>query len=184
MIALPTLLACAFTSPSSLLARGRALHVAMAALPADVEEAISWDKGTYKDSDVEENFEALVEVYGSEALAGAATKQVRGTVICPIYASPELIRESKSALVEVLGEEEAAVIMRKNPAVLTCGDGLLKADPDEIKRLANAREVLDQIPPQALLAVSVGIPAIIFARIALIKIGAVPPVGAGEISPF
>ena len=159
------------------------MRVAMRALPADVEEAISWEKGTYQDGDVEDNFEALVEVYGSEALAGAATKQVRGTVICPIYASPDLLRESKSALIEVLGEEEAAVIMRKNPAVLTCGDDLLKADPDEIKRLANIREVLDQIPPQVLLGVSVGIPAIIFARIALIKAGVMAPVGS-SISPF
>ena len=92
-------------------------------------------------------------------------------MICPIYASPTLLRESAAALVEVLGEDEAAVIMKKNPAVLTCGNDLLKADPDEIRRLAAIREVLDQIPPEVLLAVSIGVTAIIFGRIALIKAG-------------
>ena len=48
---------------------------------------------------------------------------MRGSVLCPIYADPNLILESKYALVDVLGEDEAAVIMSKNPAVLTCGAG-------------------------------------------------------------
>lgn len=167
--ALPTLV-CAFTTPMRAVG-GRTALATMRALPAEVEKANSWDKGTYLETDIEENFEALIELYGSEDRAIAAATQVRGTVICPIYASPTLLRESAAALVEVLGEDEAAVIMKKNPAVLTCGNDLLKADPDEIRRLAAIREVLDQIPPEVLLAVSIGVTAIIFGRIALIKAG-------------
>lgn len=146
----------------------------MRVLPDDVQEANSWDKGTYKEEDVEENYEALIELYGSVELANAAVKQVRGVVLCPLYASPTLLSDSKSALVEVVGEEEAAVIMKKNPSVLTVGPELANADPDEIRRLANLREFLDQIPPSVLLGVTLGVSAIIGLRILLIQTGNLP----------
>jgi hypothetical protein len=146
------------------------------ALPAEVEAATSWDKGTYQDKDVEDNFEALCEVYGSESLATTAAVQVRGAVICPLYASPTLIRESKAALVEVIGADEASVILTQNPSVLTCGNDLLAADPGEIRRLAKVREVLDQIPPSVLLGSVLGFSALIFGRIILIKLGYADPV--------
>lgn len=74
--------------------------------------------------------------------------QVRGQIVCPIFATPALVAASRAALVERMGEEEAKMIMGKHPCVLTCGDGLLTADPDEIRRFAELRRVLDAIPPQ------------------------------------
>lgn len=74
--------------------------------------------------------------------------QVRGQIVCPIFATPALVAASRAALVERMGEEEAKTIMGKHPCVLTCGDGLLTADPDEIRRFAELRRVLDAIPPQ------------------------------------
>ena len=74
--------------------------------------------------------------------------QVRGQIVCPIFATPALVAASRAALVERMGEEEAKTIMGKHPCVLTCGDGLLTADPDEIRRFAELRRLLDAIPPQ------------------------------------
>ena len=74
--------------------------------------------------------------------------QVRGQIVCPIFATPALVAASRAALVERMGEEEAKTIMGKHPCVLTCGDGLLTADPDEIRRFAELRRMLDAIPPQ------------------------------------
>ena len=156
--------------------RRRHVSIALRALPAEVQAANSWDPGTYQEVDVEANWEALCEAYGSEERASAAAQQVRGSVLCPIYSTPNLIRDSKDALVTVLGTDEAAVIMKKNPAVLTCGGDLLTADPDDIRRFANLRETLDKIPPQALLALVLGISAFILGKIALIRLGLMGPV--------
>ena len=45
-------------------------------------------------------------------------------MLCPIYANPSLIADSKAALVSVLGEEGAADVMLKNP-----GEALLSRLP-------------------------------------------------------
>ena len=177
LLVLPS--ASSFQAASGALLRPRsrpAVSVALRALPDDVEAALSWEKGTYDPKDVEDLYEALVEVYGAEDKANTAAKQVRGSVLCPIYANPALLRDSKVALESVLGEEEAKVILKKNPAILTCGNDLYNADPDEIRRLASLREVLDQIPPSVLLGTVLGISAIIGGRILLIKLGYADPV--------
>ena len=148
----------------------------MRALPEDVEASLSWAKGTYDPKDVEALYEGLIDVYGSEDRAGAAVRQVRGTILCPLYASPTLLKESATALESLLGAEETEVILKKNPSILTCGNDLYSADPDEIRRLANLREKLDQIPPSVLLGVTLGLSAIIFGRIILIKLGFADPV--------
>lgn len=66
--------------------------------------------------------------------------------------------------------------MAKNPCILTCGDGLREADAGEIRRFAELRRVLDAIPPQVLLGTTVGLAAIIFGKIILIKLGYSDPV--------
>jgi len=119
----------------------------------------------------------MVECYGgSEERAAAACKQVRGSVICPLYASPDLLKTSLAALVDVVGEEEVDEILTKNPAVLTCGEGLRTADPGEIRRLANLRQVLDGIPPSALLGTIVLLAGAILTKIVLIKLGLSDPI--------
>lgn len=145
----------------------------MATVPSEVASCVKWDyeNSPYDPNDVEGLWDALVELYGSEELAITAAKQVRGDVICPLFASPDLLRESYEALVDNLGETEAREIMAKHPSILTCGPGVRNAEPDEIRRLAAFRQVADQIPPQALLGGVLGISAIIFGKIALIKMG-------------
>jgi len=156
-------------------ARSRA-GVAVMKLPQSVSDAVSWGDSTYPEVEVEALWAAVVECYGDEELALKGVSQVRGQVICPIFASPTLIRESYEALVSNIGEEEAKTIMIKNPCVLTCGAGIATADPDEIRRLANVREVLDAIPPQALLGVSILFFTVVFAKIIAIKLGYSDPV--------
>ena len=153
-----------------------AITISLRSLPPDVQTTVPWAEGTYLQSDVEELWDVLCEVYGSDELAATAAKQVRCSVLCPLYASPAQIRESKVALIEMLGIAEAATIMCKHPAVLTCGSDLRFADPDEIRRLAALRQVLDRIPPEALLASVLGVSAFIGGKIALIQLGVIDPV--------
>jgi hypothetical protein len=134
-------------------------------------------EGTYDQGEIEALWDTMVECYGgSEERAAAACKQVRGSVICPLYASPDLLKTSLAALVDVIGEEEADEILTKNPAVLTCGEGLRTADPGEIRRLANLRQVLDGIPPSALLGTIVLFAGVIITKIVLIKLGLSDPI--------
>ena len=150
------------------------------AVPADVAEACPWEDGTYLQSDVEDLWEALIDAYESEPLANAACKQTRGTILCPIYCSPGLIANSKNALISVLGSEaDAAEVMGMNPAILTCGEELYSADPEEIKRLAKLRQQLDKIPPSFMLGSILVVTAIIGTRIALTQMGQVPYVTGG-----
>jgi len=156
--------------------RRRRSGAAVMKLPSSVEDALPWDEGTYANVEVEALWEAVVEAYGSEDAASTAVRQVRGQIVCPIFAAPDLVRESRAALAANLGEEEALVIMAKNPCILTCGDGLREADAGEIRRFAELRRVLDAIPPQVLLGTTVGLAAIIFGKIILIKLGYSDPV--------
>ena len=156
--------------------RRRRSGAAVMKLPSSVEDALPWDEGTYANVEVEALWEAVVEAYGSEDAASTAVRQVRGQIVCPIFAAPDLVRESRAALAANLGEDEALVIMAKNPCILTCGDGLREADAGEIRRFAELRRVLDAIPPQVLLGTTVGLAAIIFGKIILIKLGYSDPV--------
>ena len=98
---------------------------------------------SYKPGEIAALWSALKSCYGNEALARQAVEQ-NNQVLCPLYASPALLSQSKNALVAILGKEEALEIMQKNPAVLTCGaPGLKASDPDEIRKAANARKFLD-----------------------------------------
>ena len=171
LLALLPTAALAFTAaPLSLPRRAHVQPAAISlALPPDVAASNPWEKGTYDEKEVEELWETLREVYENDSKASAAAIQVRGTILCPLYSTPNRIRESKAALVDVLGEAEAAVVMSKNPAVLTCGDEIRYADPAEIMRLANLREVLDKIPPSVLLGVTLGISGFIAIKIALVQ---------------
>ncbi len=128
---------------------GARSRLAVMRLPSPVEEALPWAESTYAAFEVEALWQAVLEAYGSEEAAAAAVRQVRGQIVCPIFATPQLVRASREALAANLGEDEALVIMAKNPCVLTCGDGLRTADPAEIRRFAELRRVLDAIPPQA-----------------------------------
>ena len=98
---------------------------------------------SYKPAEIAALWSALKKCYGDENLARQAVEQ-NNQVICPVYASPSLLTQSKGALVSMLGAEEALDIMCKNPAVLTCGAlGLQKSEPNEIRKAANARRFLD-----------------------------------------
>ena len=140
-------------------------------LPDEVSEALPWDDSKYDADDVEALWLVLVEIFGSEERALAATRQVRAQIICPLFANPALLRASRDALVDNLGEDEATLVIAKNPCVLTCGEGLRTADPSEIKRLAEVRKVLDSIPPEALLGSILAVSALLLAKIIAIKLG-------------
>ena len=97
----------------------------------------------YKSSDISALWNTLKKCYGDDELARRAVEQ-NNQVLCPLYASPNLLTQSKEALVAIVGSSEALEIMKKNPAVLTCGaQGLKASDPDEIRKLASARQFLD-----------------------------------------
>eukprot|EP00900_Chrysochromulina_parva_P001228 jgi/Chrpa1/11105/Chrysochromulina_OHIO_Genome00020691-RA len=155
----------------------RRLGLATMRLPVAISEALPWDESAYAAVEVEALWEAVLKAYGSEDAAAKAVRQVRGQIVCPIFATPALVAASRAALVERMGEEEAKTIMGKHPCVLTCGDGLLTADPDEIRRFAELRRVLDAIPPQALLGTVAAIGAAVLGKIILIKTGNSDPMG-------
>ena len=48
----------------------------------------------------------------------AAVEQ-NSQILCPLYASPVLLTQSKAALVRMMGDDEALDVMLKNPMVLT-----------------------------------------------------------------
>jgi len=63
-------------------------------------------------------------VYGSPERAEAAAKR-NVKVLLPFLNTPATIRGAYAVLVDMLGKEEAAEIIEKNPGVLSC-------DPDEL----------------------------------------------------
>ena len=99
---------------------------------------------SYKASEISALWTALKKCYGSEALAREAVER-QSQVLCPVYASPALLTQSRNALVALLGQEEAIEIMLKNPMVLTCGGReLADSEPDDIRSAANLRFYLDK----------------------------------------
>ena len=101
-----------------------------------------------------------VECYGSEEDATRAVEQ-NPFLIHPLYtASPDIMRESKAALLEVLTPEEALDVMLQNPAVLQCGESLSRQPASEIKRFAALRSALDKVPPSVSRGSLVGVLAL------------------------
>lgn len=98
---------------------------------------------SYKPAEISALWNTLKKLYEDEDAARQAVQQ-NNQVLCPLYANPALLTQSKDALVGLLGPAEALEVMKLNPAVLTCGKpGLLKSDPGEIRKTANARRFLD-----------------------------------------
>uniref|UniRef100_A0A7S4ERJ3 Uncharacterized protein n=1 Tax=Chrysotila carterae TaxID=13221 RepID=A0A7S4ERJ3_CHRCT len=127
-------------------------RVRASALPAEVQAAVKPFVSKYSQKEVVALWKAFRTCYASDDAAVKAAKQ-NPSVLCPLYATPELIRSTYKVLLKRLGSEDAASVLRQNPAVLTCGRMLEDADPDEIKRAAMLRQVLDRISPEALSAV-------------------------------
>ena len=96
---------------------------------------------------------AVRAAYGSEALALQAVRQ-NPTIVNPLYTNPpKLIPESKAGLVKAMGSEAAALeVLVQNPGLLQCGRELELQPPDEIRRFAAFRAIVDKVPPQASLA--------------------------------
>lgn len=106
--------------------------------------------------DVVTLWQTLVRAYGGQDLALRAVV-ANPSVVNPLYTkSPELVRASKQALVEVMGSEAAAIeVMLLNPAVLQCGDGLRLQPAGQIRSFAGFRAVVDRVPPSVSRAVLV-----------------------------
>jgi hypothetical protein len=104
--------------------------------------------------DVVTLWQTLVRAYGGQDLALRAVV-ANPSVVNPLYTkSPELVRASKQALVEVMGSEAAAIeVMLLNPAVLQCGDGLRLQPAGQIRSFAGFRAVVDRVPPSVSRAV-------------------------------
>jgi len=152
------------------------------AVPSDLK--FPWQSGTYSDEQVEELWDTVASLYESESAAADAARQCKYVILCPLYASPQLLRASHTALIQNIGEEDAAEILVKNPAVLTCGEGLRNADRAEIFRLANLRQVLDRIPPQAIWATILVLVVGIGGKILAIQLGLVDRVDWGGSVPL
>jgi len=116
--------------------------------------------------DVVTLWQTLVRAYGGQDLALRAVV-ANPSVVNPLYTkTPELVRASKQALVEVMGSEAAAIeVMLLNPAVLQCGDGLRLQPAGQIRSFAGFRAVVDRVPPsvsRAVLVFFVGIGSLNF----------------------
>ena len=119
------------------------------ALPRDVQVVVETRfKKQYPSKDVEALWRELKAAYRSEALALQAVNQ-NPTILNPGYtAPPSVVGRSASALVKVLGKDEALEVMLKNPAVLQCGASLSKQPPDQIKSFASFRQAVDLLPDE------------------------------------
>ena len=93
-------------------------------------------------------WQTLVRAFGNQDLALRAVV-ANPSVVNPLYTkTPELVRASKQALVEVMGSEaEAIEVMLLNPSVLQCGDGLRLQPAGQIRSFAGFRAVVDRVPP-------------------------------------
>ena len=100
---------------------------------------------SYKSSEIAALWNALKQCYGAEDLARQAVAQ-NNQVLCPLYASPELLKQTFAALVKIMGSKDAArEVMLLNPAVLTCGAReLASSEASEILQAAKTRQVLDR----------------------------------------
>lgn len=140
------------------------MSLVMASRGGGVPE-VPW-ASAYKPQEIAALWSTAVKVYGSDAAARQAVSQ-NDQIICPVYATPQLLSQSHASLVGLLGKEEALEIMMKNPAVLTCGAKELAAsDPGEIRSAANARKVLDGITAEGLTVALLAALALFVAKLA------------------
>jgi hypothetical protein len=97
---------------------------------------------------------ALKTCYGSDEAARRAVEQ-NNQVLCPVYATPELLLQTNAALIKLVGKREALEILLMNPAVLTCGArGIAEQDPAKIRSTASTRQALDRVTTPTGLALS------------------------------
>ena len=104
----------------------------MARAPAEIARQLAPDpndprskaEGGWTVNDVNQMWAAWEAVYGSPERAEAAAKR-NVKVLLPFLNTPATIRGAYAVLVDMLGKEEAAEIIEKNPGVLSC-------DPDEL----------------------------------------------------
>jgi hypothetical protein len=117
---------------------------------------------TYKQSDVELLWAALLKCYGSQDLALQAV-EADPSVINPSYSFCNTMLASKRALLTLMNEEEAIQVMLQNPSVLQCGPSLEALGAGEIKTFAALRAAVNGIPT----SVSVSFGALFIATLAL-----------------
>ena len=109
----------------------------------------------YPTKELELLWAALLQCYGSEESALAAVR-TNPQMLNPSYSFCNTILESKSALVGLMGEEEALEVMRLNPAVLTCGPSLEMLGAGEVKAFAALRSAGTAIVPEQARPAAVG----------------------------
>ena len=102
----------------------------------------------YPAADIDALWKAVRACYPSEAAAIQAVQQ-NANAICPLFATPALIRKTYVTLTEVLGKEDACEVLRLNPSVLTCGEQVRETSAAEILKAAKTRRALDAIPSEA-----------------------------------
>mgnify|MGYP007078124269 CR=1 FL=1 len=96
---------------------------------------------------------ALIACYGTSELALQAARQNPSILKPAYYSSATVIADSRSALIEVMGDEAAALhVMVKNPAILQCGSRLRAQTSDQIASTASLRQIVDRVPRSASLA--------------------------------
>lgn len=114
-------------------------------LPPAMVEVTGKFKKVYTKAQLELLWGALLQCYGTPALAEAAVLE-NPQILNPSYSFCNTMIASRDVLVDMMGKEEALEVMLKNPAVLQCGPALDTLGPDEIKGFANLRSTFNRIP--------------------------------------
>ena len=154
---------------------GRASRVRMA-LPASVAELVPENVAAdaAQMQQVEVLWTTIQKLYKNEETALQALRR-NSQILLPIYATPTLMQDSYDGLITAMGNEaDALEIMMQNPAVLTCGAAIANETPDEIRKFAKVREVLDQISPEAIGVGGAVIVGLIIYKIVVTKLSGVP----------
>lgn len=125
------------------------------ALSAEATEITRTFKSNPATDDLEVLWSALLECYGSPALALEAAR-TNPQILNPAYSFCNTMLESKSQLLAKMGEDEALEVMRLNPAVLQCGPTLEDLGTSEIKGFAYARNAGNRLVPPAARPVLLG----------------------------
>jgi len=110
-------------------------------------------KKQYPSKDLEVVWAALLKCYGNEQAAMTAVR-ANTQILNPAYSFPNTMLESKRVMLTVMSEAEAQEVMRLNPAVLQCGPSLDVLGANEIKSIAQFRNLGNTlIPPEVRTAV-------------------------------
>ena len=146
------------------------------AMPADAKSLLP--EASVSDSaqmeKIDKLWDKLVSLYGSDDSAMQAVKQTQ-IVLSPVFVSPDLMQDSYDGLLSAMGGNaaDAMEILKLHPAVLTCGPEIANETPDEIRKVANLRSVLDKIPASALWGTTFVLVALTAYRIYAVKTGLV-----------